>query len=69
MGLGKWLPCSVRDRRTGKACRESAKYLGVEEDEEGKGKPLLVPLCDEHCNGYDRLLLVTEEHINRYGRF
>lgn len=69
MALKKWLPCAGQ-KWNGKPCREVAKFLGVEEDEEGKGKgkPLLVPVCDEHTRGYDRLREVTDEDLEKYGR-
>lgn len=68
MALRKWLPCAGIVSRNGKACREHAKYLGVEEDDDGDGKPLYVPVCEEHTRGYDRLIEVTDADIDRYGR-
>lgn len=68
MALKKWLPCSATDVRKRRPCREHAKYLGVEEDDDGDGKPLLVPVCGDHTDGYDRLIEVTDADIDRFGR-
>lgn len=67
MALGKWLPCAGRSPK-GKSCREQAKYLGVEEDDEGGGAPLLVPVCEDHTHGYDRLREITAADTERFGR-
>lgn len=65
MALKKWIRCCGGKVHSGKACRDEAKFIAIESDEEGE---LKVPVCNAHGDGYSRLLEVTPDDVEKYGK-